>query len=419
MNKRLYVIAGVTVLVGALSMGAVAVLQSGNGFSTSQSSEPSSDKVTISLADGTARATSDAVTIDGTTVTITKAGQYEVTGQADGVQLTVADLVSEDVTVSLNNASLSSIAFSSTGSNTLQLMDGTSNNLTGTESGVTATRLTVTGQGSLDIANATVYGIFASQELIVDAGTLNITSSGSGLYAKHETDANLANVTINGGTLNITAGQTEGATGIFAGNHLTVNNGTITVSSAFEAYVGKHIIVNGGTSNLTSTDDGIVSKDPFYVEGQESVVDITFNGGSTSIVATGDGVDSNGNLTVAGGTLVFTSSSQDNAAMNYSGIASLTGGTVWAVGASNMAQSFTTASQQYIMTDVSGVAGDIITVTDGAGNEVATLTAAVDFSNVLYSAANLTAGETYFISSSSGGSGQVTATTEALVQQAW
>ncbi|HFI0256541.1 TPA: carbohydrate-binding domain-containing protein [Streptococcus suis] len=414
MNKRLYVIAGVTVLVGALSMGTVAFLQGGNGIMTSQSSDGASDTVTISLADGTATVTSNAVTVDGTAVTITEAGQYEVTGQAEGVQILVTDSVTEDVTISLNNASLSSIAFSSTGLNTVQLIDGTVNSLSGAETGVTAPRLTVTGQGSLDIANVTTYGMFTSEELLIESGTITITSEGSGLYAKHETDANQANVTINGGTVNIAAGQAEGATGIFAGNNLTVNDGTITVSSAFEAYVGKHVVVNGGTANLTSIDDGIVSKDPFYIEGQESVVDITFNGGSTSIVATGDGVDSNGNLTVAGGTLVFTSPSQDNAAMDYSGTASLTGGTVWAVGASNMAQSFTTASQNYIMTTVYGVAGDTITITDAAGNEIATLTAPVEFSSVLFSTPELVAGEVYFVSTTSGGSGQATAALEVL-----
>ncbi|HFH9838081.1 TPA: carbohydrate-binding domain-containing protein [Streptococcus suis] len=414
MNKRLYVIASATILAGALSMGAVAVLQGGSGFSTTQSSKTSSEKVTITLADGTATATSDAVAIDGATVTISQAGQYEVTGQAEGVQILVTDSVTEDVTISLNNASLSSIAFSSTGLNTVELIDGTVNSLSGAETGVTAPRLTVTGQGSLDIANVTTYGMFASEELLIESGTITITSAGSGLYAKHETDANQANVTINGGTVNIVAGQAEGATGIFAGNNLTVNDGTITVSSAFEAYVGKHVVVNGGTANLTSIDDGIVSKDPFYIEGQESVVDITFNGGSTSIVATGDGVDSNGNLTVAGGTLVFTSPSQDNAAMDYSGTASLTGGTVWAVGASNMAQSFTTASQNYIMTTVYGVAGDTITITDAAGNEIATLTAPVEFSSVLFSTPELVAGEVYFVSTTSGGSGQATAALEVL-----
>lgn len=414
MNKRLYVIASATILAGALSMGAVAVLQGGSGFSTTQSSKTSSEKVTISLADGTATATSDAVAIDGATVIISQAGQYEVTGQAEGVQILVTDSVTEDVTISLNNASLSSIAFSSTGLNTVELIDGTVNSLSGAETGVTAPRLTVTGQGSLDIANVTTYGMFASEELLIESGTITITSEGSGLYAKHETDANQANVTINGGTVNIAAGQAEGATGIFAGNNLTVNDGTITVSSAFEAYVGKHVVVNGGTANLTSIDDGIVSKDPFYIEGQESVVDITFNGGSTSIVATGDGVDSNGNLTVAGGTLVFTSPSQDNAAMDYSGTASLTGGTVWTVGASNMAQSFTTASQNYIMTTVYGVAGDTITITDAAGNEIATLTAPVEFSSVLFSTPELVAGEVYFVSTTSGGSGQATAALEVL-----
>lgn len=65
-------------LVGALSMESVALLQGGNEISTSQSSETAVSVLTISLAEGTATTTSDAVTIDGTTVMVTKAGLYEV-----------------------------------------------------------------------------------------------------------------------------------------------------------------------------------------------------------------------------------------------------------------------------------------------------------------------------------------------------
>lgn len=414
MNKRLYFIAGVTFLLGAVSMVGVSILLGGNGFSTSQSGTSHSELVAIRLADETATADSSAVTIEGNKVTITEAGEYEVTGQADTVEITVADKVTKEVTLRLNSASLASVNFASTGTNVLDLTEGTENHLVGTETGITATNVTLTGQGSLAIANVSQYGIFVTEDLVVEAGTLSVTSSGSGLYAKHESDASHANVTINGGTLNITAGQAEGATGIFAGNNLTINNGTITVSSAFEAYVGKHVTINGGTANLTSIDDGIVSKDPFYVEGQESDVDITFNGGSTSVVASGDGVDSNGDLAIVGGSLVLTSPSQDNAAIDYSGSASLTGGTVWAVGSSNMAQSFSTASQNYIMPTVSGVAGDTITITDAGGNEVATLVAPVEFSSVLFSTPSLVAGNAYFISTTSGGYGQATASTEVL-----
>lgn len=83
----MYVIAGVTMLVGALSMESVALLQGGNEISTSQSSETAVSVLTISLAEeGTV-----------TTVMVTKASLYEVSWSGRRGKLTVAESVSEDV----------------------------------------------------------------------------------------------------------------------------------------------------------------------------------------------------------------------------------------------------------------------------------------------------------------------------------
>ena len=70
-----------------------------------------------------------------------------------------------------------------------------------------------------------------------------------------------------------------------------------------------------------------------------------------------------------------------------------------------MAQAFTTgSSQSYIIANVSGNAGDTITVTDSSGNVVAQTVAASSFGNVVFSTEALVEGEGYTITTSSGNS---------------
>ena len=64
------------------------------------------------------------------------------------------------------------------------------------------------------------------------------------------------------------------------------------------------------------------------------------------------------------------------------------------------------------MANISGSAGDTITVTDSSGNVVATTTATSSFGNVVFSTESLTSGETYTITTSSGSSATATATEE-------
>lgn len=140
---------------------------------------------------------------------------------------------------------------------------------------------------------------------------------------------------------------------------------------------------------------------------------INIDGATVTILADGDGIDSNGNVTVKSGSLYVAQTSADNAAIDYDGTGIISGGTVWAIGNQGMAQAFTTgSSQSYIMANISGSAGDTITVTDSSGNVVATTTATTSFGNVVFSTESLTSGETYTITTSSGASVTATATEE-------
>ncbi|MGZ7226828.1 hypothetical protein ACXWO0_10210, partial [Streptococcus pyogenes] len=79
-------------------------------------------------------------------------GQYEITGQAEKVNIQVSEEISQDVTIGLNNANFASLDLQSRGTNVLNLVKDSKNSLSGEETGISATNITLTGDGSLAIS---------------------------------------------------------------------------------------------------------------------------------------------------------------------------------------------------------------------------------------------------------------------------
>lgn len=125
---------------------------------------------------------------------------------------------------------------------------------------------------------------------------------------------------------------------------------------------------------------------------------IQISGGKIYINANGDGIDSNGNLTVTGGEIyVDGPTSGGDGALDCSGTALISGGTVIAVGSSGMAENFDSSSAQGSMiTTVSDsmITGDI-TLTDSEGNTIVSYSPSKEYSSVAISCADLKEGETY------------------------
>ena len=405
MNKRLYLLASLVLLSAAISMGTIAYLQ-GDFVVVGGPTEPSVSKVvSIELSEEGIQESSEAVLLEGQSLIITAAGQYEISGQGPDVTVQVAKEVTDEVTITLNNASLAQLDFLSTGTNILSLAKDSTNSLSGAETGISATNITLTGEGGLAISEVSTSGIFATDDLVVESGTLTIDSAGSGLYAFHQTETSHGNLTINGGNVTISSSQQAGAA-LFAGNQLTVNNGSVTVNAAYEAVVAKNLVLNGGTNQLASTGHGLVARDSYLQEGELSEANIKIEGGTNAVTAGLSPVLANGTISLTGGVNTFVAELPEQEVFTYTGSADLTGGSLVALGATSL----TTSSQNLLYTSLIGSPGDTVTITDAAGNEIASYQSPVAFSAIAYSSDQLTTGEVYYLSTTSGNYGQATAT---------
>ncbi len=121
---------------------------------------------------------------------------------------------------------------------------------------------------------------------------------------------------------------------------------------------------------------------------------IQINGGYLIVDAAGDGIDSNGNVEITGGVLLVNgTTSGGDSAFDYDLNATISGGTVLAIGSTEMAQNFTSGTQPFVFTtSASGQAGDTVAIVDADGNVVVSLTATKSFGMVMASGATLVEG---------------------------
>lgn len=254
---------------------------------------------------------------------------------------------------------------------------------------VTAGDLTITtsGGGKWDEDAAKTKAstcISADGNVQIDGGTLSLASSGSGgkgISCDAELIINGGDITVNttggmyayvngteytdytGNTDRLTSDQKSSAKGMKADGNVTINGGTINVTTkgnGAEGIESKAVLtINDGTINCYTYDDAINSSSHMYIKG-----------GDITVVATNnDGLDSNGNMYIQGGTIrAFGTTSPEcgidaNEEEGYSVI--FTGGTLLAVGGGNSVPSTSESTQPYVSGSMSVTANQEITLKDG------------------------------------------------------
>ena len=248
----------------------------------------SSSEVTIDLSNPTA---TDGVTVSDGVITITKAGNYKLTGTYEG-QIKVEAADSDMVRLILNNATITNstgaainvveadevVIYTASGT-TNTVSDGSSYSDTASGSPDAAiyskSDLTLAGEGTLKVEGKYEEGIHTSDGLVIASGTLEVnaantgikgkdyvdildgtitvTASQDGIKATNDTDGNRGWVRLSGGTVNISAGDD----GFNAERVLEISGGTLNITRANEGIEAQYINILDGTVNVTSSDDGI------------------------------------------------------------------------------------------------------------------------------------------------------------------
>lgn len=463
--KRLIPLVLLTVALGACSTT--------NGSSTSTSSSSTSKTTTtktsdyftkrdqdasydeskatkISLNGSSAKTSGSGAEVSGSTVTITKAGTYVLSGSSENVQVVVkvgdqdkvqlvlngVTMTGTDAAIVVENADKTFITLAKGSKNTIS--DSANHKNTDYDATIySKDDLTFNGSGSLTVEGNYGNAIESNDDLRITGGTytikgyknalsandainikdatMNLTATEDAIHADNDEDTSLGNFYIQSGKITINAGDD----GIHASNTALIDGGTIKVEKSEEALEGKTVTINGGDLDLTANDDGINAADGSSSEsapGQATAgVSLTITGGKVKVNAQGDGLDSNGDLTISGGEVyVDGPTNGGNGALDYDGNGTITGGTVVMVGSNGMAMGFGSNSKQAsILANVSGSAGDKVTIIDSSGKEILSYTAAKNFQSVLASSAAIKDGKSYTITVN----GQSTTATASLTTQ--
>ena len=310
----------------------------------------------IELSGSSASVSGDGVIVSVSTVTISKAGTYVISGQSDGVQIKIVADKSDDVKLVLKGVTMTNtdaaISATSAGHVYLTLAEGTTNSLSDSSSNsdekanaalFSKVDLTINGSGTLNVDGKKSNAIKANDTLHITGGTFNITSvgdafnvndelnvtgatmtidaKGDGVKVDNDDDMTVGNMYLANNTITVTAGED----GIHASGNLVIDSGTYTVKNATEGIEGKSITINGGDINVYSTDDGVNAANK---NAQQSDIYFTMTGGNLTVeVGQGDTdpIDSNGNITVTGGTIKLIGQS----GFDFDGTATYTGGDIY------------------------------------------------------------------------------------------
>jgi len=388
------------------------LISESSSVQTEQSSDydwstASTDEITLNTT--SISTTSANVTISGTVATITKAGQYTISGTLTSGQI-VVKVDTGTVKIRLNgvtmgNSTSSPFYIKKATKTIIFLADGTTNSFTDASNYSNSdepnaaffsnTYLAFTGTGTLNVTGNYNDAISSDDQIVINSGVITVTAKDDGIRGKdylkidggtikstagtghaiksdNDADAGYGYIVINGGNLNLSSKSKDGihakkrviindgtisiaapsSQGIKADSSVVVNNGTINVSSSYEGIESFVIKINGGVSNILATNDGLNATAGTVAGGTESKDGsyIYINGGAVNISASnGDGIDSNGNVLMTGGTVsVHGPSSSPEVAIDYNGTFNITGGTLVAAGpnSGNMIQGVSTSSSQ-------------------------------------------------------------------------
>lgn len=330
---------------------------SGAAKTDSASADSAKDGVSISFSnDGITAADSPGLSIDGTSLTITAACTYLLSGSCEDGSVKVQKGTTGVVLVldglTLSSQTTAPIICAKSTEVTIEAAAGTVNTLSDTETNDASTNSAA--------ENAVIKCKDGSQVVLCGTGELILQANGkngikSGASTETEGDASLTireltltidapvNDAVNAESiLNVESGTLEISTGddaLHSDGELNIGaDGTdgppISIASCYEGLEGTVVNIFSGDIDLQSTDDCINAANSDQ-PNEDFQINIT-GGKITASASDGDGFDSNGDLTISGGSVaVWTTNAADNEPLDADGTVTISGGTVLAAGESS------------------------------------------------------------------------------------
>lgn len=308
-------------------------------FTDQDQTTPAPSGIAVTLNGSSASCQSNKVSISGSTITIKDAGTYVLSGTLDSGSIHVDAEKTDEVTIILNGASITSpdsaaLCVLQAEKVVLTTAENTENTLknggTFSQNGETnidgavfsKQDLTLNGSGALTVVSPAGHGIVCKDDLIVTGGSYIIQSASHGLDANDSFRFKDAVLTIDAGKDGIHVENTEdtalGFSYISGGELTIVAQGDGISSSAHTQISGGTISITagGGSENGSSNSSGQYGdfmgrpgftmqtsqdSDSTSMKGIKSGKDIMITGGSLTIDSADDAVHSNTSAEISGG----------------------------------------------------------------------------------------------------------------------
>ncbi|MCC8103607.1 MAG: carbohydrate-binding domain-containing protein [Clostridiales bacterium] len=367
----------------------------------------------------------DSVTILGGTITVTAGGDGIKSDDDSGDGYGVVTIEEGEIQIECGGDGIQAETVMTISGGSIQITSGGGSAEAATASATSMSEgwaSFFSGWDMEDEDTESMKGMKAGSEMQIAGGTILVDSYDDSIHSN-------GTITILDGNITVSSGDD----GVHADTELTISDGTIVVSQSYEGLEGNQIRIEGGDIQVTATDDGINANggtDSWGMgwgmmgagNGMDSNSDadagtdasedaseetplLMISGGTIWVNAQGDGLDSNADLTIEGGTIIVDGPSDSmNGSIDYGsengGTCTISGGTILAIGASGMAETFGSSSTQCsFMLSLSSnyAAGSAITICDAEGNVLFEHTSERAFSSIIYSSADLEEGGTYQI----------------------